>query len=61
MPHSAFDSLPIIDLAMANSPETKPQCLEELRHVLFNIGFLYIKNTGIPDVHPHGMKLTERR
>ena len=61
MPHSAFDSLPIIDLALANSPEEKPQCLEELRHALFNIiGFMYIKNTGIPDVHPTGMKLTER-
>jgi isopenicillin N synthase-like dioxygenase len=52
MPHSAFDSLPIIDLSVANSTETKPQFLQELRHALFNIGFMYIKNTGIPDVEP---------
>jgi isopenicillin N synthase-like dioxygenase len=56
MPHSAFD----IFRLSTNSPETKPQRLDELRHALFNIGLMYIKNTEIPDVHPDGMKLTER-
>ena len=50
MPHSAFDTLPIIDLCLAENPATKETCLEELRHALFNIGFMYIKNTGIPQV-----------
>jgi len=51
MPHSAFDSLPVIDLSLAEDALTKHLCLEELRHALFNIGFMYIKNTGIPKVY----------
>ena len=34
-------------LSEARSPATKPIFLEQLRDALFNIGFLYIKNTGI--------------
>jgi len=50
MPHSAFDTLPIIDLSLSEDVSTKSLCLEELRHALFNIGFMYVKNTGIPEV-----------
>jgi hypothetical protein len=61
MPHSAFDTLPIIDLSLANNPETKHRVLEELRYAVFNVGFMYIKNTGIPDVPFLAMLRTDRR
>ncbi|GJD02946.1 2OG-Fe(II) oxygenase [Colletotrichum higginsianum] len=45
----SFTSIPILDLALAQDPETKPQFLEDLRHALMEVGFLYLKNVGIPD------------
>jgi isopenicillin N synthase-like dioxygenase len=45
----SFTSVPILDLALAQSPETKPQFLADLRHALMEVGFLYLKNVGIPD------------
>lgn len=45
----SFDSIPILDLAEAKDPSTKPKFLEELRHALLEVGFLYLKNVGIPD------------
>ncbi|KAI1501157.1 Clavaminate synthase-like protein [Biscogniauxia marginata] len=45
----SFTSIPILDLALAQDPETKPQFLAELRHALMEVGFLYLKNVGIPD------------
>lgn len=45
----SFTKIPVLDLAEARSPETKPQLLEELRHALMEVGFLYIKNTAIPN------------
>lgn len=47
---SAFEQLPIIDLALAESPETRYRCYEQLRYALFNVGFMYVKNHGIPEV-----------
>jgi isopenicillin N synthase-like dioxygenase len=44
----SFDSIPILDLSQADSPSTKPALLASLRHALLEVGFLYIKNTGIP-------------
>lgn len=46
---SAFNSIPLIDLSLANDPGTKPALLESLRHALLDIGFLYITNFGIDD------------
>jgi isopenicillin N synthase-like dioxygenase len=46
---SSFTSVPILDLSLSRSPATKPAFLEDLRHALLEVGFLYIKNTGIPD------------
>ncbi|RPA76614.1 putative isopenicillin N synthetase [Ascobolus immersus RN42] len=46
---ASFTSIPILDLSLARSPETQPQFLDDLRHALFTVGFLYIRNTGIPD------------
>src|SRR5512142_3286523 len=45
----AFTSIPILDLSLANDPETKPAFLADLRHALMEVGFLYLKNVGIPD------------
>ncbi|KXH52546.1 2OG-Fe(II)oxygenase superfamily protein [Colletotrichum simmondsii] len=45
----SFTSIPILDLALAQVPETKPQFLIDLRHALMEVGFLYLKNVGIPD------------
>ncbi|KAI1090206.1 putative isopenicillin N synthetase [Rostrohypoxylon terebratum] len=45
----SFTSIPILDLALASDPETKPQFLADLRHALMEVGFLYLKNVGIPD------------
>ncbi|KAJ4164391.1 hypothetical protein LMH87_006067 [Akanthomyces muscarius] len=45
----SFTSIPILDLAEANDPATKPEFLRQLRHALMEVGFLYLKNVGIPD------------
>ncbi|KAI2622516.1 Clavaminate synthase-like protein [Hypoxylon sp. NC1633] len=45
----SFTSVPILDLARARDPQTKPQFLADLRHALMEVGFLYLKNVGIPD------------
>lgn len=42
-----LESLPIIDLALAKDPATKPQLLEDLKNALFRIGFMYIINHGV--------------
>jgi isopenicillin N synthase-like dioxygenase len=46
---SSFTEIPILDLSLARSPDTKPQFLESLHHALLEVGFLYIKNAGIED------------
>lgn len=46
---SSFSSIPILDLSLARDPETKPVFLGELRHALLEVGFLYLKNVGIPE------------
>ena len=43
----SFESIPVLDLSLADDPATKPELLEQLRDALLNVGFLYIKNTGI--------------
>lgn len=45
----SFKSLPILDLSLADDPATKPQFLADLRYALMEVGFLYIKNVGIPE------------
>ncbi|KAK4193453.1 hypothetical protein QBC35DRAFT_481641 [Podospora australis] len=45
----SFTAIPILDLALARNPETKPQFLAELRHALLEVGFLYLQNVGIED------------
>lgn len=43
----SFTAVPVLDLAKANDPATKPELLEQLRHALMEVGFLYIQNTTI--------------
>lgn len=43
----SFTTIPILDLSLARSEDTKAQFLEQLRDALLNVGFLYIENTGI--------------
>ena len=45
----SFTSIPVLDLAQAWDPTTKPEFLDQLRHALLEVGFLYLKNVGIPD------------
>ena len=45
----SFSSIPVLDLSLARSQDTKPAFLESLRNALLDVGFLYIKNTGIDD------------
>ncbi|QSZ29593.1 hypothetical protein DSL72_004109 [Monilinia vaccinii-corymbosi] len=45
----SFTDIPILDLSLARSPETKPKFLDQLRHVLLEVGFLYLKNFGISE------------
>ena len=42
-------SLPILDLRLADDPDQRQWLLDQLRDALFNIGFLYIKNHGVPE------------
>ncbi|KAG8159808.1 hypothetical protein KVR01_010445 [Diaporthe batatas] len=44
----SFTSIPVLDLALADDPATKPAFLGDLRAALLEVGFLYIKNVGIP-------------
>ncbi|KAF7934364.1 hypothetical protein BELL_0524g00040 [Botrytis elliptica] len=43
----SFANIPILDLSLARSPETKSEFLDQLRHALLEVGFLYLKNVGI--------------
>ncbi|KAI0549579.1 hypothetical protein F4679DRAFT_545720 [Xylaria curta] len=45
----SFTSIPILDLAHSRDSVTKPRFLADLRHALMEVGFLYLKNVGIPD------------
>ena len=45
----SFDTIPVLDLALARDPQTKPVFLASLCHALLKVGFLYIKNTGIEE------------
>lgn len=44
----SFTEVPVLDLALADNPDSKPAFLADLRHALMEVGFLYLKNVGIP-------------
>jgi isopenicillin N synthase-like dioxygenase len=43
-----MSELPILDLSLANDSTQRPKLLSQLHDALFNVGFLYVKNHGIP-------------
>lgn len=45
----AFTDIPVIDLALAKDPASRPKLLEDLRYVLTEVGFLYVSNHGVPE------------
>jgi isopenicillin N synthase-like dioxygenase len=46
---SGFRDIPILDLSLAENPQTKPDLLVCLRHALTDIGFMYIVNHRVPE------------
>lgn len=49
----SFTEIPLLDLSLARNESTKPAFLESLQDALLDVGFLYIKNTGIDDSLVH--------
>ncbi|PGG98472.1 hypothetical protein AJ80_09533 [Polytolypa hystricis UAMH7299] len=49
MASHTFSEIPIIDLSLASSPESRPKLLKRLHHALVSVGFLYISNHGAPE------------
>ncbi len=45
----SFDEIPVLDLSLSRHPDTKSAFLDSLRNALLDVGFLYIKDTGIDD------------
>lgn len=45
----SFHAIPVLDLSLSRHPDTKPAFLSSLRNALLDVGFLYIKETGIDD------------
>lgn len=44
-----FTSVPVLDYAESASPLTRPAFLKALKAAIVNVGFFYLKNTGVPD------------
>ncbi len=44
---SDFSAIPILDYSLLNSPATRAEFLEQLRHALINVGFLYLSNHSV--------------
>lgn len=44
-----FTSVPVLDYAESLSPSTRPAFLKALKAAIVNVGFFYLKNTGVPD------------
>ena len=42
-------TIPVLDLKFSEDPERRRLLLDQLRDALFNIGFLYISNHGVPE------------
>ncbi|KAF9877878.1 hypothetical protein CkaCkLH20_04454 [Colletotrichum karsti] len=48
-PSQSFTEIPRIDLSLASNPATETVLLDQLRHALTNVGFLYVINHGVPE------------
>lgn len=47
-PKDHFTAVPILDYAETASPSTKSAFLDSLKSAIVNVGFFYLKNTGVP-------------
>lgn len=45
-----FSAIPVIDLSRCYDPSTRPELLADLRHMLTDVGFLYLINHRLSDV-----------
>ena len=45
---TSFSEIPIFDLGRSEDPQTRAQSLLQIRQILVQVGFLYIKNHGVP-------------
>jgi len=43
-----FEAVPVLDYSLVNSPTAKATFLDQLRHALINVGFLYLSNHPVP-------------
>ena len=43
-----FKTIPTLSFAAGLNEKTKPQFLTDLRAALLDVGFLYLKDTGLP-------------
>lgn len=48
-------SIPTINLSLATDPSTRPQVLQDIRHALLDVGFLYLSNHGIAESVIHDL------
>ena len=46
--NEAMANLPILDLSLADDPSQRPYLLQQLHTALYDEGFLYITNHGVP-------------
>jgi isopenicillin N synthase-like dioxygenase len=46
-PPTSFTKIPILSLASARNPTSKPLFLAELLDALLHVGFLYLSDTGV--------------
>lgn len=43
-----FTSVPVLDYSLLSDPQTRAHFIEQLRHALINVGFLYLSNHPVP-------------
>jgi len=43
-----FSIVPVLDFALTVDPAHKPEFIDQLRHALINVGFLYLKHHTVP-------------
>lgn len=46
---TSFTDIPVLSLAEARVPDSKASFLADLRSALLNVGFLYLKETSLPN------------
>lgn len=44
---TCFEAVPVIDFSRLSRADTKGQTLNDLRRAIFDVGFLYLVNTGL--------------